>query len=244
MRHFSVFALTSLTPLFLLGCSSYQAQPNINSSQQLALYQSQHSAGLKDTQTEKLLWFDGDDSEHPQVIYERTQETRDDQSLKSDYQSRYIWKNQKLSEVRRQGTRYTHSGKAIAFTLLLRLSSQQEVVYQRLLLDGKPIALTEDDLTQIADQIRQTRALVSLQNQAGLEIYQGHWNGQEFTTCRGKNYQKFHLGGQFTQQLVPLADTYVAVLAKENEQGELYVETLLKQKAGSQDCIFKPEFEA
>ncbi|MGR5148964.1 DUF1481 domain-containing protein [Photobacterium alginatilyticum] len=98
------------------------------------------------------------------------------------YQSDYRWRDGKLREIKREGTRlYENALKP--FTLHVRYDTQGSAVFQRYSVDGAVLPLSDSQLYQLTQQAKNAIRVVREQRKDGLSLIQGYWQGNRLTRC-------------------------------------------------------------
>lgn len=97
------------------------------------------------------------------------------------------------------------------------------------------LAQLKSEAVNVAEKTKQ-------QEKEGLELIQGYWNGKEFETCSGQEYQSLIFNQSLPSFVVDrLAgiDSFLAFVGSEKGDG-LVIEDLLMLKDDSQSCIQRP----
>lgn len=160
-----------------------------------------------------------------------------------DYQSDYRWRDGKLREIKRQGTLLQEDG-LTSFSLRVRYDTQGRAVFQRYMVAGAVLPLSDSQLYQLTKQAQAGVDTVKKQHQQGQSLLQGHWTGSRLMRCGDEEainvvfqpMQSDVVTWRLRQQ--PQAG-YMAVIGKVRKN-ELVAKQLLILKEETQPCIAPP----
>ncbi|MGX9418692.1 DUF1481 domain-containing protein [Vibrio sp. RC27] len=157
------------------------------------------------------------------------------------YQTHYRWLESNVSEIVREGSVIVDD-KLVPFSLNLRFNSKGEAVYQQYRVDRKVKPLQANALKAY---LKQAEAIAeTTKAQRGLALIQGYWDGKQFETCSGEEYDKLEFNKtlpSFVIDRLANVDNYLAFMGSV-KIGEAYIEELLMLADDGHDCVkaFKP----
>jgi len=221
--------LPSLIISFLFGCSADIS----NSTLETTL---QHSGGQSMGDATSLYWF----TDRLTIPLSAA-----DYVVAGDYgwyKSNYRWEGGSVRELIREGEQLKTTNGLVPYKIHVRFNQQGEAVYQQYRLGGKVLPLKPAMLAQLKSEAINVAEKTKEQHKAGLGLIQGYWDGTEFETCSGEEFDKL----QFNQNLPSFMvnrlagiDSYIAFVGSKNGHS-LVVDDLLMLTDDSQVCIERP----
>ncbi len=154
------------------------------------------------------------------------------------YQTHYNWQEGSVREIEREG-KTSLAGKLVPFSLHLRFNGEGEAMYQQYKIDGKIRPLQHDELDGYLKQAEAIAETAKSQSQKDLSLIQGFWNGKQFESCDGEDYNKLEFNKTLPSMVIDrLAnfDNYLAFLGY-IRHGEVYIQELLMLEDDGYDCI-------
>ena len=222
--------LPSLIISFLFGCSADVS----NSTLETTL---QHTGGQSLGDATSLYWF----TDRLTVPLSGA-----DYVVAGDYgnyKTSYRWEDGSVRELIREGEKLRTGAGLVPYKIHVRFNQQGEAVYQQYRIDGKVLPLKPAMLTQLKNEAANVAQKTKAQDKAGVELIQGYWDGREFETCAGKEFQTLEFNQSLPSFVVDrLAgiDNYVVFVGSKNGD-RLIVEDLLMLKDDNQSCIERPQ---
>lgn len=223
----------------LFGCSASQ---NLSSLKKLK----QYSGGERMGNAVSLFWYTST-ATSPYSASDYVQSSTD-----GWYQTSYRWEGHVLKELIREGSQASGNQVSgshasvkhfVPFRVHLRFDKNGEAVYQQYRVNYKVLPLSDSALARYKTQVEAIVAAVKKQDKQGLKLIQGVWNGEQFETCSGLEYDKV----EFNQTLPSFVinrlsdlDNYMAFLGKE-KNGSVYIEELLILADDGHGCIKRPD---
>ncbi|WP_064601606.1 DUF1481 domain-containing protein [Photobacterium sp. J15] len=98
------------------------------------------------------------------------------------YQSEYRWREGNLREIKREGTQFIDMV-VKPFSLHVRYDTKGSAVFQRYLVDGTVLPLSDTQLYQLTRQAKQATDVIKQQRRDGQSLVQGYWQGKQFLRC-------------------------------------------------------------
>lgn len=221
MTHTSHRSVALALCAFLLGCSSSQ-----HDEQQLRTY----SGGSRTGDATSFFWY----TENYSMPYQGSDYVVSKQH--GWYQTYYRWLGNRVSEIVREGEMLGER-ELVPFSLHLRFNPEGEAVYQQYRVDRVVRPLQNNALQ---GYLAQAEAIASdTKNQQELTLIQGYWDGRQFETCSGQEYEKLEFNKtlpSFVIDRLANIDNYLAFLGV-IRFGEIYIEELLILDGDDHDCI-------
>ncbi|GAL23207.1 DUF1481 domain-containing protein [Vibrio maritimus] len=159
------------------------------------------------------------------------------------YQSNYRWEGDTLREFVREGVQNEIETGEVTYRIHVRFNKDGEAIYQQYRRNGKVLPVKKAQLENYQREASLLVERVKEQDSDGLELVQGHWDGETLETCNGIEFSdiKFEESlPNFVVKRLAEVESYVAFLGSTRLTGAR-VEQLLMLAEGSKDCIPKPE---
>lgn len=159
------------------------------------------------------------------------------------YQSNYRWEGDTLREFVREGVQNEIETGEVTYRIHVRFNKDGEAIYQQYRRNGKILPVKKAQLENYQREASLLVERVKEQDSDGLELVQGHWDGETLETCNGIEFSdiKFEESlPNFVVKRLAEVESYVAFLGSTRLTGAR-VEQLLMLAEGSKDCIPKPE---
>jgi hypothetical protein len=221
MTHSVRLSAALVLSILILGCASSK-----NDEQQLRTY----SGGSRTGDATSFFWY----TENFSLPYQGSDYVVSKQH--GWYQTYYRWLDSRVSEIVRKGE-MLGDGKLVPFSLHLRFNSAGEAVYQQYRVDRAVRPLQNNTLQGF---LAQAEAIASdTKNQQELSLIQGYWDGKQFETCSGEEYEKLEFNKtlpSFVIDRLANIDNYLAFIGV-IRFGEIYIEELLILDGDDHDCI-------
>ncbi len=159
------------------------------------------------------------------------------------YQSDYRWRDGKLREIKRDGTRlYENTLKP--FTLHVRYDTQGSAVFQRYTVDGSVLPLSDSQLYQLTQQAENAISIVKKQRKDDLSLVQGHWQGNRLIRCGSEKSLEMTFNPalpEFTaRQLSQQGQNRFVVVSGKVRRDKVEASQLLMLADDSGQCIVPP----
>jgi hypothetical protein len=158
------------------------------------------------------------------------------------YKSDYRWSSGNLREFVREGVQSDLAGGSISYRIHVRFNKDGEAIYQQYRRDSKVLPIKKEQLENYQRESVMLVERVKEQDRSGLELIQGHWDGETLATCTGIDFQKIKFEQtlpDFVVQRLSSVESYVAFLGSTRLTGAR-VEQLLMLSDGATDCIERP----
>ncbi|CAH0524390.1 DUF1481 domain-containing protein [Vibrio hippocampi] len=220
-----------LLPLLLatlIGCSSSTTQ-SLNRS-------SEYTGGQTLGDATSLYWY----TERLSQPYEGADYV--DMGDYGGYRSHYRWNDDSLVEFAREGVQNDIDAGTIEYKVHVRFNKSGEAVYQQYRRNGKVLPLRAAQLENYQREAQLLIQQVKKQDEEGLELIQGHWDGKQLETCNGIKFDDIRFEQKLPNFVIErLADveSYIAFLGATRLTG-VRVEQLLMLKNSSADCLKRP----
>ncbi|MGR5096210.1 DUF1481 domain-containing protein [Vibrio maritimus] len=159
------------------------------------------------------------------------------------YKSNYRWEGDTLREFVREGVQNEIETGEVTYRIHVRFNKDGEAIYQQYRRNGKVLPVKKAQLENYQREASLLVERVKEQDSDGLELVQGHWDGETLETCNGIEFSdiKFEESlPNFVVKRLAEVESYVAFLGSTRLTGAR-VEQLLMLAEGSKDCIPKPE---
>ncbi|MFA0193813.1 DUF1481 domain-containing protein [Vibrio artabrorum] len=223
------FILVSLLSTFLIGCSSTSPHTSL---EQFETY----TGGQVMGDATSFYW----------VTNQSTQaHTSADYVIMGDYgwyKTDYVWSNGILREFVREGEQRNASIERVPYHVHVRFNKSGEAVYQQYRLGSKVLPIQTKQLENYQAEARSVLETVREQNDEGLRMIQGYWNGHSFDVCSEGKLVRFEFNQPLpsfaTDSLAPVK-SYAAFLGS-NSRSNVTVKELLMLGDGSHDCVTRP----
>ncbi|SEG50558.1 DUF1481 domain-containing protein [Vibrio hangzhouensis] len=159
------------------------------------------------------------------------------------YQSNYRWTGDTLREFVREGEQNDLESGSVKYRIHVRFNKDGEAIYQQYRRNGKVLPIRRAQLENYQREAGLLAERVKEQDNDGLELIQGHWDGETLETCNGIEFSKIKFEQSlpdFVVQRLAEVESYVAFLGSTRLTGAR-VEQLLMLADGSSDCIKRPQ---
>ncbi|GMQ45179.1 DUF1481 domain-containing protein [Vibrio sp. 10N] len=159
------------------------------------------------------------------------------------YQSNYRWNGDTLREFVREGVQNDAETGSVTYRIHVRFNKDGEAIYQQYRRNGKVLPVKKAQLENYQREASLLVERVKEQDSDGLELIQGHWDGETLETCSGIAFDniKFEQSlPSFVVTRLAEVESYVAFLGSTRLTGAR-VEQLLMLADGAKDCIPRPE---
>ena len=223
------FLLVSLLSTFLIGCSSTSPRKNL---EQFETY----TGGQVMGDATSFYW----------VTNKLTQpHTSADYVTVGDYgwyQTDYAWSEGVLREFIREGEQRNSSNELVPYRVHVRFNKSGEAVYQQYRIDSKILPIQAKQLENYQKEAKSVLETTMKQDDEGLRLVQGYWNGSSFETCAGGEFDRFEFNQtlpSFVINRLAAVESYAAFLGSDS-LGKMSVEELLMLAEDSHDCVVRP----
>ena len=223
------FLLVSLLSTFLIGCSSTSPRKNLEQFET-------HTGGQ----------VMGDATSFYCVTNKLTQpHTSADYVTVGDYgwyQTDYAWSEGVLREFIREGEQRNSSNELVPYRVHVRFNKSGEAVYQQYRIDSKILPIQAKQLENYQKEAESVLETTMKQNDEGLRLVQGYWDGSSFKTCAGGEFDRIEFNQtlpSFVINRLASVESYAAFLGSDS-LGKMSVEELLMLAEDSHDCVVRP----
>ncbi|CDU06368.1 conserved hypothetical protein [Vibrio coralliirubri] len=223
------FLLVSLLSTFLIGCSSTSPRKNLEQFET-------HTGGQVMGDATSFYW----------VTNKLTQpHTSADYVTVGDYgwyQTDYAWSEGVLREFIREGEQRNSSHELVPYRVHVRFNKSGEAVYQQYRIDSKILPIQVKQLENYQKEAKSVLETTMKQNDEGLRLVQGYWDGSSFKTCAGGEFDRIEFNQtlpSFVIDRLASVESYAAFLGSDS-LGKMSVEELLMLAEDSHDCVVRP----
>ncbi|WP_061019207.1 DUF1481 domain-containing protein [Vibrio splendidus] len=223
------FLLVSLLSTFLIGCSSTSPRKNLEQFET-------HTGGQVMGDATSFYW----------VTNKLTQpHTSADYVTVGDYgwyQTDYAWSEGVLREFIREGEQRNSSNELVPYRVHVRFNKSGEAVYQQYRIDSKILPIQAKQLENYQKEAKSVLETTLKQNDEGLRLVQGYWDGSSFKTCAGGEFDRIEFNQtlpSFVIDRLASVESYAAFLGSDS-LGKMSVEELLMLAEDSHDCVVRP----
>ncbi|UPR28772.1 DUF1481 domain-containing protein [Vibrio crassostreae] len=223
------FLLVSLLSTFLIGCSSTSPRKNLEQFET-------HTGGQVMGDATSFYW----------VTNKLTQpNTSADYVTVGDYgwyQTDYAWSEGVLREFIREGEQRNSSNELVPYRVHVRFNKSGEAVYQQYRIDSKILPIQAKQLENYQKEAKSVLETTMKQNDEGLRLVQGYWDGSSFKTCAGGEFDRIEFNQtlpSFVIDRLASVESYAAFLGSDS-LGKMSVEELLMLAEDSHDCVVRP----
>ncbi|MCK8073847.1 DUF1481 domain-containing protein [Vibrio sp. 1CM23M] len=223
------FLLVSLLSTFLIGCSSTSPRKNLEQFET-------HTGGQVMGDATSFYW----------VTNKLTQpQTSADYVTVGDYgwyQTDYAWSEGVLREFIREGEQRNSSNELVPYRVHVRFNKSGEAVYQQYRIDSKILPIQAKQLENYQKEAKSVLETTMKQNDEGLRLVQGYWDGSSFKTCAGGEFDRIEFNQtlpSFVIDRLASVESYAAFLGSDS-LGKMSVEELLMLAEDSHDCVVRP----
>ncbi|WP_052880298.1 DUF1481 domain-containing protein [Vibrio coralliirubri] len=223
------FLLVSLLSTFLIGCSSTSPRKNLEQFET-------HTGGQVMGDATSFYW----------VTNKLTQpHTSADYVTVGDYgwyQTDYAWAEGVLREFIREGEQRNSSNELVPYRVHVRFNKSGEAVYQQYRIDSKILPIQAKQLENYQKEAKSVLETTMKQNDEGLRLVQGYWDGSSFKTCAGGEFDRIEFNQtlpSFVIDRLASVESYAAFLGSDS-LGKMSVEELLMLAEDSHDCVVRP----
>ncbi|WP_215408317.1 DUF1481 domain-containing protein [Vibrio gigantis] len=223
------FLLVSLLSTFLIGCSSTSPRKNLEQFET-------HTGGQVMGDATSFYW----------VTNKLTQpHTSADYVTVGDYgwyQTDYAWSEGVLREFIREGEQRNSSNELVPYRVHVRFNKSGEAVYQQYRIDSKILPIQAKQLENYQKEAESVLETTMKQNDEGLKLVQGYWDGSSFKTCAGGEFDRIEFNQtlpSFVINRLASVESYAAFLGSDS-LGKMSVEELLMLAEDSHDCVVRP----
>lgn len=223
------FLLVSLLSTFLIGCSSTSPRKNLEQFET-------HTGGQVMGDATSFYW----------VTNKLTQpHTSADYVTVGDYgwyQTDYAWSEGVLREFIREGEQRDSSNELVPYRVHVRFNKSGEAVYQQYRIDSKILPIQAKQLENYQKEAKSVLETTMKQNDEGLRLVQGYWDGSSFKTCAGGEFDRIEFNQtlpSFVIDRLASVESYAAFLGSDS-LGKMSVEELLMLAEDSHDCVVRP----
>ncbi|MEG3222669.1 DUF1481 domain-containing protein [Vibrio gigantis] len=223
------FLLVSLLSTFLIGCSSTSPRKNLEQFET-------HTGGQVMGDATSFYW----------VTNKLTQpHTSADYVTVGDYgwyQTDYAWSEGVLREFIREGEQRNSSNELVPYRVHVRFNKSGEAVYQQYRIDSKILPIQVKQLENYQKEAESVLETTMKQNDEGLRLVQGYWDGSSFKTCAGGEFDRIEFNQtlpSFVINRLASVESYAAFLGSDS-LGKMSVEELLMLAEDSHDCVVRP----
>ncbi|WP_172380678.1 DUF1481 domain-containing protein [Vibrio sp. Vb339] len=223
------FLLVSLLSTFLIGCSSTSPRKNLEQFET-------HTGGQVMGDATSFYW----------VTNKLTQpHTSADYVTVGDYgwyQTDYAWSEGVLREFIREGEQRNSSNELVPYRVHVRFNKSGEAVYQQYRIDSKILPIQVKQLENYQKEAKSVLETTMKQNDEGLRLVQGYWDGSSFKTCAGGEFDRIEFNQtlpSFVIDRLASVESYAAFLGSDS-LGKMSVEELLMLAEDSHDCVVRP----
>ncbi|MFA0154946.1 DUF1481 domain-containing protein [Vibrio sp. 10N.261.46.A3] len=223
------FLLVSLLSTFLIGCSSTSPRKNLEQFET-------HTGGQVMGDATSFYW----------VTNKLTQpHTSADYVTVGDYgwyQTDYAWSEGVLREFIREGEQRNSSNELVPYRVHVRFNKSGEAVYQQYRIDSKILPIQVKQLENYQKEAKSVLETTMKQNDEGLRLVQGYWDGSSFKTCAGGEFDRIEFNQtlpSFVIDRLASVESYAAFLGSDS-LGKMSVEELLMLAEDNHDCVVRP----
>ncbi|MEZ8735070.1 MULTISPECIES: DUF1481 domain-containing protein [unclassified Vibrio] len=223
------FLLVSLLSTFLIGCSSTSPRKNLEQFET-------HTGGQVMGDATSFYW----------VTNKLTQpHTSADYVTVGDYgwyQTDYAWSEGVLREFIREGEQRNSSNELVPYRVHVRFNKSGEAVYQQYRIDSKILPIQAKQLENYQKEAKSVLETTMKQNDEGLRLVQGYWDGSSFKACAGGEFDRIEFNQtlpSFVIDRLASVESYAAFLGSDL-LGKMSVEELLMLAEDSHDCVVRP----
>ncbi|UXI01138.1 DUF1481 domain-containing protein [Photobacterium sp. TY1-4] len=197
---------------------------------------STHATGYQQGAKTTLYWYTSQQNQPVKLAEVVTAEHSE------RYESEYRWRDGKLREIKRQGTRLGDEHYLVPFTLHLRYDAEGQAVYQRFTQDGSVLPLSDVELYAPIRQVDAALRVIAQQRKAGLSLVQGYWQQQHMILCgeqRAKSLTFNTVAAQAAASGHDRATGYMALTGKVRRDS-IEASQVLLLADNSQQCLVSP----
>lgn len=158
------------------------------------------------------------------------------------YQTDYAWSEGVLREFIREGEQRNSSNELVPYRVHVRFNKSGEAVYQQYRIDSKILPIQAKQLENYQKEAKSVLETTLKQNDEGLRLVQGYWDGSSFKTCAGGEFDRIEFNQtlpSFVIDRLASVESYAAFLGSDS-LGKMSVEELLMLAEDSHDCVVRP----
>lgn len=158
------------------------------------------------------------------------------------YQTDYAWSEGVLREFIREGEQRNSSNELVPYRVHVRFNKSGEAVYQQYRIDSKILPIQAKQLENYQKEAKSVLETTMKQNDEGLRLVQGYWDGSSFKTCAGGEFDRIEFNQtlpSFVIDRLASVESYAAFLGSDS-LGKMSVEELLMLAEDSHDCVVRP----
>lgn len=158
------------------------------------------------------------------------------------YQTDYAWSEGVLREFIREGEQRNSSNELVPYRVHVRFNKSGEAVYQQYRIDSKILPIQAKQLENYQKEAKSVLETTMKQNDEGLRLVQGYWDGSSFKTCAGGEFDRIEFNQtlpSFVIDRLASVESYAAFLGSDL-LGKMSVEELLMLAEDSHDCVVRP----
>ncbi len=158
------------------------------------------------------------------------------------YQTDYAWSEGVLREFIREGEQRNSSNELVPYRVHVRFNKSGEAVYQQYRIDSKILPIQAKQLENYQKEAESVLETTMKQNDEGLKLVQGYWDGSSFKTCAGGEFDRIEFNQtlpSFVINRLASVESYAAFLGSDS-LGKMSVEELLMLAEDSHDCVVRP----
>jgi hypothetical protein len=158
------------------------------------------------------------------------------------YQTDYAWLKGVLREFVREGEQRNSANELVPYRVHVRFNKSGEAVYQQYRTGSKILPLQPDQLESYQRQGLSVLEITEKQNDEGLELVQGYWNGKVFETCAGVQFKYLEFNKTVPRVVInrlALIKSYGALVGKVALR-KVSVAELLVLADENHQCIQRP----
>lgn len=158
------------------------------------------------------------------------------------YQTDYAWSEGVLREFIREGEQRNSSNELAPYRVHVRFNKSGEAVYQQYRIDSKILPIQAKQLENYQKEAKSVLETTMKQNDEGLRLVQGYWDGSSFKTCAGGEFDRIEFNQtlpSFVIDRLASVESYAAFLGSDS-LGKMSVEELLMLAEDSHDCVVRP----
>ncbi|WP_299688425.1 DUF1481 domain-containing protein [uncultured Vibrio sp.] len=158
------------------------------------------------------------------------------------YQTDYAWSSGILREFVREGEQRNSSNELVSYRVHVRFNQSGEAVYQHYRLNSKILPIQAKQLANYQKEATSVLETTSKQNDEGLKLIQGYWDGSSFEACSGREFDRFEFNQtlpSFVIDRLASVESYAALLGRDSLR-KVSVEELLMLADDSYDCVVRP----
>ena len=147
-----------------------------------------------------------------------------------------------LREFIREGEQRNSSNELVPYRVHVRFNKSGEAVYQQYRIDSKILPIQAKQLENYQKEAKSVLETTMKQDDEGLRLVQGYWNGSSFETCAGGEFDRFEFNQtlpSFVINRLATVESYAAFLGSDS-LGKMSVEELLMLAEDSHDCVVRP----